>query len=169
MNTEEEKQPTKRGKVSSSDSTQTISAGTHNSLPKEVSNALSTLHVIHQSLRDINLRLDKYDNISRSKQQINSELWDIEGFDERITYNGQQDCNNEGKIKRIRNENKKPRREIDLLKSVVIRLDRKVSSQEEEILDLRGRSMRDNILIHHYKELKGENLFTSIQEAIKNI
>ena len=39
-----------------------------------------------------------------------------------------------------------------MLKSVVINLNRRVFQQESEIIDLKCKSMRDNILIHNLEE-----------------
>jgi hypothetical protein len=53
-------------------------------------------------------------------------------------------------------------KEPQLLKLIVVNLDRKVTQQEKEIVDLGGRSMRDNILIHSLTEEENESLDTKI-------
>lgn len=67
----------------------------------------------------------------------------------------------------LKEENVKLRKDVELLKGVVIKLDRKVTEQNKEILNLKGRSMRDNILVHNFVENKGENLMLSVPAAIK--
>nr|XP_022333002.1 uncharacterized protein LOC111130341 [Crassostrea virginica] len=66
-------------------------------------------------------------------------------------------------------ENKSLRQELELLKSVVIRMDRKVSEQEKEITELKGRSMRDNLLIHRFAEKANENLMVEVPIEIKKV
>ena len=73
-------------------------------------------------------------------------------MDERIKYIGQQYENNSSEVESLRQENSYLRKELQVLKSVVINLDRRVSQQESEIIDLKGRSFRDNILIHGLEE-----------------
>ncbi|XP_062573517.1 uncharacterized protein LOC134235401 [Saccostrea cucullata] len=53
-----------------------------------------------------------------------------------------------------------------MLKSVVIRLDRRVTEQEKEIIDLKGRSMKNNILIQNLEEEEGEDLFSKIPRLL---
>ncbi|KAJ8314285.1 hypothetical protein KUTeg_008846 [Tegillarca granosa] len=53
-------------------------------------------------------------------------------------------------------------------KNVVIRLDRNVTSQDNGINNPKGRSMRDNFLIHHFHELPGEDLSITVPRAIKD-
>ena len=53
-----------------------------------------------------------------------------------------------------------------VLQSVVINLDRKVTQQEKEIIDLKGKSIRDNILIHNLTE-ENEDLFNRVPRLIK--
>lgn len=59
------------------------------------------------------------------------------------------------------------RRELELLRSVVIRIDRMMSIMDNEITDLRGRSMRDNILIHNLKYTPNEDLAATMPALIK--
>lgn len=66
-------------------------------------------------------------------------------------------------------KNKNLRREVDLLKAIVIKIDRKVSKQDSEIIDLKSRSMRDNIPLHRFKESPYENLMLDIPSAIKKV
>ena len=50
-------------------------------------------------------------------------------------------------IAEVNEENRKLRKEIELMKSYIIRLERRLDSQREEILDLKSRSMRDNVMV----------------------
>ena len=53
------------------------------------------------------------------------------------------------------------------MKYIIIKVDKRVTQQENEIVDLRGRSMRDNILIHNLKEEENENLDNKVSWLIK--
>ena len=59
------------------------------------------------------------------------------------------------------------RREVLLLRSVVIRMDRTIQNMDREITDLRSRSMRDNIVIHNFAYLTDEYLMTKVPADIK--
>jgi hypothetical protein len=58
---------------------------------------------------------------------------------------------------------------LELLRSVVIKLDKTVSRMDDEITDLRSRSMtmRDNILIYKCPYTSGENLEHDMPNVIK--
>ena len=53
------------------------------------------------------------------------------------------------------------------MKYIIIKVNKRVTQQENEIVDLRGRSMRDNILIHNLKEEENENLDNKVSWLIK--
>ncbi|XP_062585836.1 uncharacterized protein LOC134247500 [Saccostrea cucullata] len=78
----------------------------------------------------------------------------------------QAECNY-NEISTLRSENAYLRREVELLRSVVIRIDRKMSVMDNEITDLRARSMRDNILIHNYPYSHNEDLASTMPEIFK--
>ena len=69
------------------------------------------------------------------------------GIEERlqdvIAHTNDQDSS----IAEVNEENRKLRKEIELMKSYIIRLERRLDSQREEILDLKSRSMRDNVMV----------------------
>ena len=83
---------------------------------------------------------------------------DEDWLNERIKYTGQQYENNSFQVESLRQEYSYLRKELQVLKSVVINLYRRVSQQESEIIDLKGRSMRDNILIHNLEEEENEDM-----------
>lgn len=82
------------------------------------------------------------------------------------TVSDQAECNY-NEITTLRSENAQLRRELDLLRSVVIRMDRKLSHMDDDITDLRSRSMKDNILIHNYPYTQQEDLATTMPNVIK--
>lgn len=70
-------------------------------------------------------------------------------------------------LETLRAENSHLREEVQLLKSIVINLDRKVTQNQNDIIDFKSRSMKHNILIHNLAEEDGENLFIIIPALIK--
>ena len=105
---------------------------------------------IQDSLRTITGKLDDIGQLKQSIDTINKDLWDEHGLDERIKYIGPQ---YEKKLFRSRKSKENYlRKKLQVLKSVVINLDRRVFQQENEIIDLKCKSMRDNILIHNLEE-----------------
>lgn len=69
----------------------------------------------------------------------------------------------------IRSENAQLRGEVELLRAMIIKMDRKMSHLEHEITDLHSHSMRDNILIHNFAYTPGENLSESIPQLIHEV
>lgn len=62
----------------------------------------------------------------------------------------------------MHSENAQLWRELDLLRSVVIRMDRQLSHMDDDITNFRSRSMKDNILIHNYPYTQQEDLATTM-------
>ena len=63
-------------------------------------------------------------------------------------------------------ENRSLKDEVMLLKSVVIRMDQQMSNMKSQIVDLKRRSMRNNILIHSYEHNANENYIADVPKAI---
>lgn len=103
------------------------------------------------------------------KESLRKDLWGADVREQKIEYVTQQAEDTVQNIEAIYEENKNLHREVDLLKAIVIKLDRKVSEQDREIIDLKSRSMRDNILIHRFKESPNQNLMLDIPSAIKKV
>ena len=140
-------------------------------LSEEVSSALQSLPMIQQSLQDIQQRLTGLEELRSEllsvKESLKEDLWGDDGIEQKIIYIAQQSEDTEQNVEEIQKENKTLRREVDLLKAIVIKLDRKVTEQDREITDLKGRSMRDNLMIHRFRENSSENLIVDIPKAIK--
>lgn len=56
---------------------------------------------------------------------------------------------------------------MNLLKAVVIRMDRRMTVLDDGITDLRSRSMRDNILIYNYPHTPNENLAVTMPKVFR--
>ena len=115
------------------------------------------MSAIQDSLRTITGKLDDIGQLKQSIETMNKDLWDEDGLDERIKYIGPQYEKNSSEVE---NPRRAPiyGKELQVLKSVVINLDRRVFQQESEIIDLKCKSMRDNILIHNLEEEENEDL-----------
>ncbi|XP_062593380.1 uncharacterized protein LOC134254856 [Saccostrea cucullata] len=136
-------------------------------LSSGVTGASPQMSAIHDCLRSITGKLNNINVLQQSVNNMNRDLWDEDGLDERIKYIGQQHEDNVGEIETLKLENNYLRKELQVLKSIIVNLDRRVSQQENEIVDPRGRSMRDNILVHNLAEDDQENLNTRVSELIK--
>lgn len=136
-------------------------------LPSEVSTALSTLPVIQQQLRDISLRINTFDSVNKAIVELKSELWDNEGINDRLSNVESITGSKTDSVTSLKKENSQLIRDIDSLKSIIIRTDRKVSLQENEINNLKGGSMRDNLLVHYFPESPGEDFSVTDSHAIK--
>ncbi|XP_061164912.1 uncharacterized protein LOC133173855 [Saccostrea echinata] len=99
---------------------------------------------------------------------MQKDLWNEDGVDDIIRYIAQQHEDNQSEIETLNLENITLRKELQLLKSIVVNLDRKVTQQASEIVDLRGRSMRDNILIHNLAEEDNEDLNAKVRQLISD-
>lgn len=158
-----------RKSVSNPSSTVTPAFG----ITGEVSSALQSLPIIQQSLQDIQHRLNGLDEVRLElqgvKEGLREDLWGDDGLAPKIEYVAQQAEETGQNLETIMKENKSLRQELELLKSVVIRMDRKVSEQEKEITELKGRSMRDNLLIHRFAEKANENLMVEVPIEIKKV
>ena len=59
------------------------------------------------------------------------------------------------------------REELQLVKSVVIRMNRTMDGINEQIIYLKRRSMRDNILINIFEYFRHEDFTTEVPQKIK--
>ncbi|XP_061171141.1 uncharacterized protein LOC133180691 [Saccostrea echinata] len=125
------------------------------------------MSAIHDCLRSITGKLDNINILQQSVNNMNRDRWDEDGLDERIKYISQQHEDNVGEIETLKLENSYLRKELQVLKSIVVNLDRRVTQQENEIVNLKGRSMRDNRLVHNLAEDDQEDLTTRVSELIK--
>lgn len=87
------------------------------------------------------------DDVTKIKSIIEDE---DSGVVKSLKYVSEQSECNYDEIHSIRSENAQLRGEVDLLRAMIIKMDRKMGHLEHEVTDLRSRSMRDNILIHNF-------------------
>ncbi|XP_062601164.1 uncharacterized protein LOC134262856 [Saccostrea cucullata] len=134
----------------------------------ELLGAMQTLPNLQISLGEITKSLKAIKGLTQDISNIRKDLWEEDGFDFRICHVAQQQEENIDNIQMLQQENKMLREDVNMLKSVVINLDRTVRKQQSEITDLKSRSMNQNILIHNLPEEEDEeNLFEKIPRLIK--
>ncbi|KAJ8302732.1 hypothetical protein KUTeg_019128 [Tegillarca granosa] len=131
-------------------------------IPPEVTVALNQLPIIQNSLRDISLQLADLNILKSKVDQVKADIWEHDGIDHRLQNTAQTSEDNYSDIQYLKQSNLELRQEVDLLKSIVVRLDTRVLEQESEIIELKSRSMRENVLIHNLEEQDGENLHVRI-------
>lgn len=106
-------------------------------------------------------------SLTKNVAQIQDDLYEQDGFHDRLSCLAQTYVENADDLESLRKENAQLREEVQLLKSIVISLDRKVSQNQNDIVDLKSRSMKYNLMIHNLAEEDGENLFVKIPKLIK--
>lgn len=129
-------------------------------IPKGENNPVFT--AILGSLKRIDGKID-----SIKKEQTRQAL-DIErpgGISDRLCILEDETGFNAAEVAQLRQVNKDLRYEISLIKSYVIKQDEHLNCLHEQVLDLRSRSMKNNILFHNVPEKDREN----ITETVKNI
>ena len=128
-----------------------------------VSNS-QTLSAIYESLSKIH---EKLDSVTGTQTKLQTDVHGPSGIEERLQEVTEHTNDQDSMLAELRGENRKLQKEVELLKSFVVRLERKVDQQHEELLDLKSRSMRDNLVLHGLKEEKGENLKETFQNVLK--
>ena len=113
-------------------------------------------------------RSQSIENIKSSIDSIQNDIWEgDQSINSKLKQVSKQSESNYDDISYLRQENAQLRRELELLRSVVIRMDRRMIAVENEVTDLRDRSMRDNILIHNFPYTPNEDLATTMPVTFK--
>ncbi|XP_061190011.1 uncharacterized protein LOC133197838 [Saccostrea echinata] len=140
---------------------------TGNPFTPELVSAVHLLPSLQASLGEITDSLRTIRNITEEISVIKKDLWEEDGFDHRTKLIAQQQVDGEDELHQLRQENISLREDVNMLKSIVINLERTVIKNQNEIIDLKSRLMKQNILIHNLPEEDGENLFVKNPELIK--
>lgn len=136
---------------------------------KQVTVPLKDFQSLQKTVKDLSKKLSRYEPIYSEIQAIKKTLEDPDmGISKTVNYIGEQAESNYDEIHIVRAENAQLRRELDLMRAMLIKFDRKMENVQSEVTDLRARSMRDNILIHNFPYKQGENLMQIIPETIKD-
>lgn len=89
------------------------------------------------------------------------------GISKTVSYIGERAESNYDEIHSVPAENAQLRGELDLMRAMLIKFDRKMKNMQSEVTDLRARSMR-YIFIHNFPYKQGENLMQIIPETIND-
>ncbi|XP_062577805.1 uncharacterized protein LOC134239650 [Saccostrea cucullata] len=108
----------------------------------ELLGAMQTLPNLQISLGEITESLKAIKGLTQDISNIRKDLWEEDGFDFRICHVAQQQEENIDNIQMLQQENKMLREDVNMLKSVVINLDRTVRKQRSEITDLKSSAKR---------------------------
>lgn len=136
---------------------------------KQVTVLLKDFQSLQKTVNDLSKKLLIYEPIYSEIQAIKKTLEDpAMGISKTVNYIGEQAESNYDEIHIVCAENAQLRRELDLMRAMLIKFDRKMENVQSEVTDLRARSMRDNILIHNFPYKQGENLMQIIPETIND-
>ena len=114
---------------------------------KDVNKSIQELQT---SINNLKHKLFTYESLVDDVTKIKSIIEDEDsGVVKSLKYVSEQSECNYDEIHSIHSENAQLRGEVDLLRAMIIKMDRKMGHLEHEVTDLRSRSMRDNILIHN--------------------
>ena len=111
--------------------------------------------------------VDTFHTVNKMKTSLDEIKTEQSDLNAKLNYVSEQAECNYDELSTLKSENIFLRKELELLRSVVIRLDRKMTDMDAEITDLRARSMRDNILIHNFQYTPNENLAATMPGIIK--
>ena len=126
------------------------------------------LEGFQSTLTDIQKRMINIERSQSTVDELKKDIYDPDGIEHRLKIVCDESGENTSEIEELRKSNKYLRDEVDLLRNVVIRMDRRMEEISKEVVHLRGRSMRDNILIHGFSQFPNEDLYRSVPESIKN-
>ncbi|XP_062604926.1 myosin-J heavy chain-like [Saccostrea cucullata] len=140
---------------------------TGNPFTPELVSAVHSLPSLQASLGEITDSLRTIRNLTEEISEIKKDLWEQDGFDHRIKQIAQQQADGDDELQQLRQENRSLKEDVNMLKCIVINLERTVIKNQNDIIDLKSRSMKQNILIHNLPEEDDEDLFVKIPELIK--
>ncbi|KAK3084817.1 hypothetical protein FSP39_019522 [Pinctada imbricata] len=122
---------------------------------------------IQTTLHNINNRLDRLETVNKNLEEIKNDIYARDGLDHRLKTLADEAHGIDSDVHTVKEENVRLRLELDLLKSVVMRMDKKITDMDKEIISLKSRSMRDNVLVHNFPYAPNEDLMTAVPIAIK--
>ncbi len=119
------------------------------------------------SMNGLHAKLDKaMDNIKSVEEEIQKPET---GLQDRLSQNVCQAEDNTSDISQLKDDVKVLRRQVQLLTAMMEKKDKEISSLKEEVSDLKGRSMRDNIIVSGLPEEKDEDLEGKVKDVLKSI
>ncbi|KAJ8317144.1 hypothetical protein KUTeg_005048 [Tegillarca granosa] len=99
----------------------------------------------------INKILSKVVKVENDLTEQRDDVWGKDGIDERFQLYSHQADDTLFELSKFQTENDNLKKEMKTMKVFIVKLERIVQQQVGEILDLKARSMRKNILMHGLK------------------
>ena len=128
----------------------------------QIQETINTGNNIHQET--LNTLLTKVDTLDDEHKRLSEEISGESGLKYQVSELQEQCGIQEDRMRKLEVENTKLKSELTVLKNIIIHTDHRVSHNENQITDLKVRSMNANILIHGVKENSSENLKADISE-----
>ena len=110
----------------------------------------------------------KVDTLDAEHKSLSDEIRGDSGLKRHLSELQEQSGSQEDRMRHLEEENAKLKRELTVLKNIVIHTNHRVTHNETQITDLKIRSMSANILIHGIKEKQGENLNDDISQLFND-
>ena len=112
----------------------------------------------------LNTLMGKLDTVQQHHDSLKEEVSGHGGLKSQLS-ELQEHCGiQEDRLKKLEDENKALKKELTVVKNILIHTNHKVDSNESQIVDLKVRSMNSNILIHGIEENSQENLPQKISD-----
>ena len=115
----------------------------------------------------MNIILQKLETSSEHQQEVRKEIYEKGGLKDQISEVQEELTNHSDEILYLKSENEKQRKEIEVLKSMVVGLAQRQESQANDITNSKSRSMKDNIVVSGFPEYENEKLAESVPKFIK--
>lgn len=153
----------------SSGSSSSSSVSFTNDMVEEI---LSGISDIKQTLSDVVGRIDRQDEkistLDRKLSKLEKDINDPDnGVNGKLNSVIQEVNNHMCDTTLLQEQNTKSNNEMKLLRGYIIRLEQKLDTQQNQIIDLQNRSMKDNIVITGLIENDRENLNDKLQQIFR--
>lgn len=125
---------------------------------------ISAVNSLQQTM---SLMLEKLNHISLQNEEIRKAVFDKGGVNERLDTAEENIEQNMSQIIELKNENTALRKELGLVKGILIKVEQKLENHDRSILDHTTRSMQDNLLFFNMPETEDEDLILVIHRFLK--
>lgn len=112
----------------------------------------------------LNALTQKVDSLQTNHGLLKDEVDGASGLKHQLSELQERCGDQEDRMAKLEEENKLLRRELSVIKNIVVHTTNRVGQNESQITDLKVRSMDPNILVHGITEADKENLSDEIQK-----
>lgn len=127
----------------------------------QIQQSINSGNILQQ--QTLNALTDKVDSLQVNHGQLKEEVEGASGLKHQLTELQERCGDQEDRMAQLEEENKLLKRELSVLKNIVVHTTNRVGQNESQITDLKVRSMDPNILIHGVTEVDKENLNDKIK------